>query len=63
MAMKLRLLAAWVRLKPILAKKRTWAAVLTFTASSFGLLKLEQVDGLSSIMSGAVTLLSILLGV
>lgn len=60
--MQLHLSAAWVWLKPILIKKRTWAAVLTFLASSFGLLKLDQVEGLSNIVSGAVTLLSIILG-
>uniref|UniRef100_B0T649 Uncharacterized protein n=1 Tax=Caulobacter sp. (strain K31) TaxID=366602 RepID=B0T649_CAUSK len=62
MAMKLHLSAAWVWLKPIVTKKGTWALVLTFAASSFGVFKLEQVDGLSNIVSGAITLLSILLG-
>jgi hypothetical protein len=60
--MKLHLNAAWARLKPILAKKRTWAALLTFAGTSFGLVKLEQVDSLSSFLSGAASLLSILLG-
>lgn len=61
MAMKQYLSAVWARVKPYAVKKRVWVTLLTSLAS-LGLLKLNQVEGLSNIVSGALTLLSIILG-